>query len=68
MCFQRDPRGASTAGGAGAGGSSEAGTTFLVGTEGGKIFKCYNDANDVNTKASAAAWSRPRGKRTGDMG
>ncbi|GIL81731.1 hypothetical protein Vretimale_1322 [Volvox reticuliferus] len=54
MCFQREPRGASTAsGGRGIGG--EAAGTFLVGTEGGKIFKCYNDANDTNTKEFSRA-------------
>ncbi|GIL81732.1 hypothetical protein Vretifemale_10742 [Volvox reticuliferus] len=58
MCFQREPRGASTAsGGRGIGG--EAAGTFLVGTEGGKIFKCYNDANDTNTKVSGQWPSAP---------
>ncbi|GLC41313.1 WD repeat-containing protein 34 [Pleodorina starrii] len=67
MAFQREPRGASVAaasgkdagkdGGGGGGGISGVGGegTFLVGTEGGKIFKCYNDANDVNTKEFSRA-------------
>lgn len=27
--------------------------TFMVGTEGGRIFKCYNDVNDHNAKEFA---------------
>lgn len=61
MGFQREPRGTSTAARdkeTGLHGGDAAGT-FLVGTEGGKIFKCYNDANDVNTKVCG---SRRRGR------
>ncbi|KAG2436250.1 hypothetical protein HXX76_006561 [Chlamydomonas incerta] len=57
MGFQREPRGTSTAARekeSGLHGGDAAGT-FLVGTEGGKIFKCYNDANDINTKEFSRA-------------
>ncbi|GFR49870.1 hypothetical protein Agub_g11972, partial [Astrephomene gubernaculifera] len=33
----------------------EAAGTFLVGTEGGRIFKCYNDTNDINVKEFSRA-------------
>lgn len=64
MSFQREPRTAAGAAGAvgragellsprsplsGAGGEAALGT-FLVGSEGGKIFKCYSDVNDLSAK------------------
>ncbi|KAG2497783.1 hypothetical protein HYH03_004055 [Edaphochlamys debaryana] len=53
MAFQREPRGVSqqseSKGNAAVHGGEMAGT-FLVGTEGGKIFKCYNDVNDASQK------------------
>ncbi len=49
--------------------------TFMVGTEGGRIFKCYNDVNDHNAKefakvgaAAERRQSMPRGHRAGTQG
>mmetsp|Transcript_27063 Transcript_27063/g.59154 ORF Transcript_27063/g.59154 Transcript_27063/m.59154 type:complete len:588 (-) Transcript_27063:554-2317(-) len=72
LSFQKDPQAAgrgaaqgaapaASSGGAAPGGA-EAGT-FIVGTEGGKIFRCYADLNDAALKdfsrAAAAAAENP---------